>query len=501
MNSHPSEPGDGQPATTGSTQHLPPQDPQGTQNTQGQAPFPRTSGSNSFFTWVRQLGIQRSPQRWVGGVAGGIAQRTGLDPTLVRGLVILLSLFGVGVVFYGVAWALLPEPDGRIHLDEAIRGTWSSGMTGALTFTILGFGAPGVSFWAEDGWLGGIFWGLFWIAAIILCIYWVTSRSHAKSDGPAAHQQPYPGQQPDPYPAANRPGENGRPGDNTAGFDGNAAGSPGPHTRAFPAAGYPGPDAPTMPLPAPGGSHAYGSPSGRPEREFGGAYVQFPPPAKTVKPSTSAPASWAALISGTALLAAGVLLALDYAGIYDFRSPAAVALAGAAVVLGLGIVGLGAAGRSSGIAGGLAVVSLIAALLFSGNYAYRNVVVANDVNWNAGQAGSAEDGYSMAAAGGNLDLRSLADEVKDGDVVVPVSIAAGNLVILVPDDVRVSVVSEMALGNVELEYGGSVRSAGGVWVGPQERQLNATATGNQIILQIKGVASNVLVTTNESSLD
>ena len=496
MNSHPSEPGDGQPATTGSTQHLPPQEPQ------GQVPFRRSSGDNSFFTWLRQLGIQRSPQRWIGGVAGGIAQRTGLDPTLVRGLVILLSLFGVGVVFYGVAWALLPEPDGRIHLEEAIRGTWSSGMTGALTFTILGFGAPGVSFWAEDGWLGGIFWGLFWIAAIILCIYWVTTRSHAKSAGPAAHQQPHQGPQPGAYPAGNRPGENGRPGESPAGFDGNGPDTPGPRTSAFPAAGYPGPDAPTMPLPAPGGAHEYSRTPGAPERGFGGAYVQFPPPApKAVKPSTSAPASWAALICGTALLAAGVLLALDYAGIYDFRSPAAVALAGAAVVLGLGIVGLGAAGRSSGIAGGLAVVSLIAAVLFGGNYAYRNVAVANDVNWNAGQSGTAREGYSMAAAGGNLDLRGLADDVKDGDVRVPVSIAAGDLVILVPDNVRVSVEADMAMGNIDLDRSGTITSTGGLWAGRQLPDLNPDATGNRMIIQIKGVASNVLVTTDESSLD
>ncbi|MBD7995129.1 PspC domain-containing protein [Arthrobacter sp. Sa2CUA1] len=490
MNPHPSEPTDGQPATTGPTQHLPPQDPH------GQEPFRRDTGDNSFFAWVRQLGIRRSPQRWIGGVAGGIAQRTGLDPTLVRGLVILLSLFGVGVVFYGVAWALLPEPGGRIHLDEAIRGTWSSGMTGALTFSILGFGAPGLTFWAEDGWLNGIFWGLFWIAAIILCVYWATTRSNTRSAGSAAHQQqPYPGSQQAPPPVG------GHPGESNTGFNAHTAGSQ-EHPGTFNAAGYPGPDAPTMPLPAPGGAHAYGTSSRGPEREFGGAYLQFPPPApKTAKPSTSAPASWSALISGMALLTAGVLLALDYAGIYDFGSPAAVALAGAAVVLGVGIVGLGAAGRSSGIAGGLAVVSLIAALLFGGNYAYRNVVVANDVDWNAGQAGSAEDGYSMAAAGGNLDLRSLAADVKDRDVVVPVSIAAGNLVILVPDNVRVSVVSEMALGNIELENGGSVRSAGGLWVGPQERELNETASGNQIIIHIKGVASNVLVTTNESSLD
>ena len=225
-----------------------------------------------------------------------------------------------------------------------------------------------------------------------------------------------------------------------------------------------------------------------------------PQPQPATAPSTSPPASWAALICGFALLAAGTLLALDYTGIYDLGSPAAVALATAGVIIGLGVAGLGAAGRSSGIAGGLGVLALIGALLFSGNYAYRNLVVANESSWSAEQSSSAAEGYSVIAADGALDLRGVAGDLKDGDVIVPVSVAAGDLTILVPDDVPVSVYSEMAMGEVELEYGGTQATFGGLWVGDQERQLNPNATGNRIVIQIKGVASHVLVTANESSL-
>ena len=252
------------------------------------------------------------------------------------------------------------------------------------------------------------------------------------------------------------------------------------------------------------GAHT-GGPSGQAKasnRDFDGLYVQFPPPGKEPKSaSCHPPASWVALICGFALLAAGVLLALDYAGIYETGSPVTVALAAAGVVLGLGIVGLGAAGRSSGLAGGLGVLTLIAALLFNGSFAYRNLVVANQSSWSVSQSGTASEGYSVAAADGNLDLRGLAEDLSDGDVTVPVSVAAGDLTILVPDNVPVSVYSEMALGNVELEHGGRHTSTGGLWVGPQERQLNPGARGNRIIIEIKGVASNVLVTTDESSLD
>lgn len=503
MNSHPTDPG--LPAGDHPRQVPPPM------------PGPAPQGAppeNSFFVWIRQLGIQRSSDRWIGGVAGGIAQRTGLDPVLIRGIAIVLSIFGIGVVLYGVAWALLPEPDGRIHLEEAVHGTWTSGMTGALVFTVLGLSGPGISFWANDGWLGSVFWGLFWVAAVVLGIYWLTTRNKGKdpnarsqAGGPAYAS---PGQSAQyPFPADQGPGTPGQQGWPSAGTyqggpepAGKAPYQPGSAMPGTAPAGYPGPEAPTMPLAY--GAHTAG-PSGQAKasnRDFDGLYVQFPRPGKEPKSvSCHPPASWVALICGFALLAAGVLLALDYAGIYETGSPVTVALAAAGVVLGLGIVGLGAAGRSSGLAGGLGVLTLIAALLFNGSFAYRNLVVANQSSWSVSQSGTASEGYSVAAADGNLDLRGLADDLSDGDVTVPVSVAAGDLTILVPDNVPVSVYSEMALGNVELEHGSTHASTGGLWVGPQERQLNPAARGNRIIIEIKGVASNVLVTTDESSLD
>ena len=137
---------------------------------------PSAGGFHSgFFHWVRSLGIPRGGDRWFGGVATGIAARTGLDPVLVRGLFVVLGVFGIGFLVYGVAWALLPEPDGRIHLEEAIRGDWTSGMTGALIFAILGMGGPGASFLGEDSWFGAVIWTLFWIGAGVAAIYWFST--------------------------------------------------------------------------------------------------------------------------------------------------------------------------------------------------------------------------------------------------------------------------------------------------------------------------------------
>src|SRR5699024_2025569 len=81
-------------------------------------PPPPPSG---FFASVRRLGIWRSQDRWAGGVAAGIARRYGVDPLLVRGILVVVTMFGgLGLVLYGLGWALLPEAsDGRIHLEQA----------------------------------------------------------------------------------------------------------------------------------------------------------------------------------------------------------------------------------------------------------------------------------------------------------------------------------------------------------------------------------------------
>lgn len=59
----------------------------------------------------RQLRRSRT-DRYIGGVCGGVAQYLNMDPTLVRILAVVLTLFtGVPVVLYLVALFLMPEED------------------------------------------------------------------------------------------------------------------------------------------------------------------------------------------------------------------------------------------------------------------------------------------------------------------------------------------------------------------------------------------------------
>jgi phage shock protein C len=61
-------------------------------------------------TMPRRL-VRSRDDRWLGGVCGGVAAYTGLDPNLVRLLVVLGTVLGAGslLVAYVVAWILMPQ--------------------------------------------------------------------------------------------------------------------------------------------------------------------------------------------------------------------------------------------------------------------------------------------------------------------------------------------------------------------------------------------------------
>jgi len=59
--------------------------------------------------WVNALRRSRD-DRWLGGVCGGIANRTGVESWIWRLLWVLLALFGgVGVLAYALCWIFVPD--------------------------------------------------------------------------------------------------------------------------------------------------------------------------------------------------------------------------------------------------------------------------------------------------------------------------------------------------------------------------------------------------------
>ena len=206
----------------------------------GPQPGPQGGSTHRFFDSLRGSGLMRTNERWIAGVAGGVAHRFDLDPTLVRCVWVVLSLFaGVGLVLYGLAWALLPEEsDGRIHLEEALSGRFNAGLAGAIGMTIIGMSTFGSGFipnwYVHEAGIAAALWPLFWLGLFILGIVFLIRRAqdrraHRKAArgprGPQPWQAPAPG-------AAQTPGS--RPGVQAGGFasawDSSA---PGSGTPAF----------------------------------------------------------------------------------------------------------------------------------------------------------------------------------------------------------------------------------------------------------------------------
>ena len=209
----------------------------------GQAPpygpggpgYPRPAGA-SFFASVRRLGIVRSDERWVGGVAGGVARRLGVDPVLVRCVWLVLNVFtGVSLILYGLGWLLLPEEsDGRIHAEQVLHGRVEAGLVGAVACMVIGtpaFTYDVFPFWSTGSWAGSVLVSILWTGLAVGGAYWLLQQRRAARYGDSwgAHGAYQAGSVPGPQPDPAR-GQAPRP----ASYPAPTATYPGPH------ASYPG---------------------------------------------------------------------------------------------------------------------------------------------------------------------------------------------------------------------------------------------------------------------
>lgn len=416
-----------------------------------------------FFTWVRSQGISRGQDRWVGGVSSGIARRMGIDPLIVRGVFIILALFaGIGVLFYGLAWAFLPEPDGRIHVQEAGAGRWTSGMTGSLVAVVAGFSGLGNGFWGvgNQG-FGPFLWSLIWVGGAIYLIYYLVQRNKAAAGTPA-----------------------GAP---AAGTTAHSAGSATPATPPYSDVAGSGPFT-GNPYGGSGTGAAPGS-NGWGNGGYGGSRPSpVPPPAPRVQPAgPGAPA--VAIAAGCALLVGAGLKALDITNVIDLGDSAnAVAWASAAAVLGIGILILGLRGRTSGILSFFAVAALITGGIFNvvGNNGER--VRFQQVDWVPMSIQQASDGFDITAGSGTVDLTELDLEAPlESEVLVPLDMTASNVTVIIPEDVPVDIRADMTLGN--LNERGNQR--GGITT--RQSSYNTDKPGSHLVIQIHGTVSNVTI--------
>ncbi|TAM66635.1 MAG: PspC domain-containing protein [Microbacteriaceae bacterium] len=151
---------------------------------------------NRFFTWMRGLGIVRG-NGWIGGVCGGIAARLGIDPLIVRGILVVIAVLGgPAFLFYAAAWLLLPDAQNEIHLERLISGRLDPPVVAIAVIALLSF-LPvtqgiwwaGAQFWSEPFWpaaIGRTLWSLVVVGLIVAVILWAARSSRWTSRGGGA---------------------------------------------------------------------------------------------------------------------------------------------------------------------------------------------------------------------------------------------------------------------------------------------------------------------------
>ncbi|KGM13111.1 PspC domain-containing protein [Cellulomonas bogoriensis] len=416
----------------------------------GRTSAEQQNGLDGFFDSVRRAGLVRTDDRWVAGVCGGLAQRLGVDAALVRGLVAVTVLFaGVGLVLYGLAWALLPEQrDGRVHLQELIGGNFDIAVLGAFAVFLAGLSVPGGRFpglWWWDG-PGGAWTGFWWLLALaVIAVLVVTSmRGRAPGQGPTTA---LPRHDPSSAPGTTSPGaaQHGPPAAPVPPhFDRGTTMSQAPAPEPPPA--RPGPT-PTTYAPPPGGATPTTALPRQPRPRPGG-------------PRTGVT---------TGVLAVGllVLAGLMYADrIGAFTGPVLLTAGAVTVVLtGVAIVATGIRGRTSGALGGVAVIAILALLPVAAversPWTWQGTTTpVGELFHTPSTVVEAERGYSLGAGEARIDLTGLALP-RGRTVEVPVNVGAGEVTIHLPRDGAYSARVQVFAGEIDWLGEQVVRRGGG----------------------------------------
>ena len=434
---------------------------------------PQGGSTRRFFDSLRGSGLMRTNERWIAGVAGGVAYRFGLDPVLVRCVWVVLSIFaGVGLVLYGVAWALLPEEsDGRIHLEEALSGRFNAGLAGAIGMTIVGMSTLGnglipswyINLWGLPG-IAAPVWSLFWLGltvlAVIFAVRLVQNRRGVRNTAPAPQgHQPWQTTQ---HGAEQSPGNH--PGDQT----GQAA--PG----AFPSAtGSPSASDSSAFSPAGSGAPAFNRPANGPSWQ-NRSYRQHPPyqpapmPARPLRPRRPGPGSSTSL----AILGLGLLTG---AGIWYATATHRVGLLqGQFILIGVLVALLGAGIFISGLRrrhGGwmtvlgwpalfiMAIPALATASVVPSSLAHMPFKELTDsatfasstVTWKelASSAGGGSVTRSKDVGDLTLDLRGMPAEEVGRLSTITAHLDVGTLRIKTDTNQRVTVKTDVDMGTIE----------------------------------------------------
>ncbi len=282
----------------------------------------------AFFTTIRSWGITRGEHGVFGGVVEGIGDRIGMDrvPARLIAVVLLFVTGGLFLALYAAAWALLPDREGRIIIQDFGRGTPNVGALLMIALFALMGGNSGPNVWFHKDWRGfpfGVVWGILSIAVVAGVIALIVTTVTRRGSGARDAQAPR-----DPHATYAVP--------------------PVRDQRAY--------ATPPASSAAAGTAATAASPAVAP---VDGGDAPIPAPAPAPRPRTPGPGSAIYLLVLSALVfAAAAVWFLDRDG--RLAVPAIEAwFAVAVVVIGAGIMIVGALGRRVGFLGFLATLLIV----------------------------------------------------------------------------------------------------------------------------------------------
>jgi len=361
--------------------------------------------------------------RVVAGVSGGVARGLGIDPLLLRVLVVVLTLFGgAGVVLYALGWLLLPVDDGEPSLATQLtdrgsrRGSTRTVLLALLLAVAVAFGVLS----AFQRWDGPL---LLSLAVVGFVVYLVRDPVPPQGVGTMSFAGA-----PTAAPAV---GSSAGPGNPTA-----STGTTG-------SAGGGGSTAATTPIPGTGPVTATAAPP------WQGPPGSPPAPAQ-LPPRPPAPPRERSMLGGltlsAVLLALGALAAIDASGA---DLPHGAYPATALTVLGLGLLVGAWLGRARGLVWlgiVLAVVTLVASLTAPWQDRFENGQVDLDLRPTSVAELPADAEYSAGQV--RYDLTGVPFEGQAGRLGA--QIGFGEIVVTVPSDVDVTVHASTGVGAINL---------------------------------------------------
>ncbi|HEY1135575.1 MAG TPA: PspC domain-containing protein [Nocardioides sp.] len=372
--------------------------------------------------------------RYVAGVAGGLARHFDVDPVVVRVALAVLTLFGgSGLLLYGALWILVPADDtdrAVVSLDERSRNVALFIAAGLAGLALLGD--------LVNGWVP---WPLLLIGlAIALVVGNHQRRSEEKARAWASYAMPgVPTTPPGSSPYAGPPATSSSPYAGTPYAAAPASTSPYGPTSPYAAApaGVPltkdagVPPVPPVPPAGPTGPTGPTGPMGAP----------YPPTAPVRRPRKPGPILfWFTL--ALASLGVGVLAVVDLAGA-DVAASAypALALAIVAVMLVVGSF----YGRPGGlILLGLALVPTTALALVGENLA------GGELDVRPTQASALDDRYWLAGGETSIDLSGIRDVEELEGRYLTVESGAGRVEVILPEELDAIIRTDVGLGSVRL---------------------------------------------------